>query len=219
MKKTLPFLLLFIMAATLTAQAQITKRSKLIGGSLVVGTTKQENNMNISVSKSTTVRVLPSFGLAIKENLVVGVSLLYSRLNQKYGPPQYTTKLGYDMYGGGVFVRKYKQLAKSDFYLFGDAGLNYVATKEYREEEAVRTFNTKGNNIGLAVSPGLSYAVNNRLHLELGLSNLLQANVSFSKQTNGQNDDVIKQNGFNLSSSVSEITNNISFGVRFLLTK
>lgn len=219
MKKALLFSLLFIMAATFTTQAQITKGSKLIGSSLVLGTSKQDNNVNNPVSKSTTVRILPSFGLAIKENLVVGVSLLYTRLHQKYGPAQYTTKTGYDAYGGGVFVRKYKQLAKSDFYLFGDAGLNYVASKEYREEEAVRKFTTKGNNIGLNVSPGLSYAVNNRLHLELGLSNLLQANVSFSKQTNDQNDDVIKQNGFNLSSSVSEINNNISFGVRFLLAK
>src|SRR5688500_14694907 len=93
-----------------TANAQISKGSILLGGNLSFSSVKSEDgikqpNLNLNLS--------PSIGKAIKENLIVGVGLGYSRYRNgpKGSEIEYSNK-----YGGDLFVRKYYPLGRN-FYL------------------------------------------------------------------------------------------------------
>lgn len=220
MKKTVLFSLLFIIAATVTTQAQITKGSKLLGGNLSFGQSKLDSDIAQSEIKSSTFNISPSIGIAVKENLIAGVNIGYSTGKQKQVSSNLTV-LDAKITGfvAGVFIRKYKQLAKSNFYLFGEGALDYSNMKEERKEQMPDQFTTKTHSVSLSVKPGVSYAVNNRLHLELGLNNLFNAGYTATKQSNNQNDNTVKQNSFGVSTNITNISNNISVGVRFLLAK
>ncbi len=219
MKKTLLFFLLFIIAASTTTQAQITKGSTLLGGNLSFGQVKLNSDIAAAETKSSGFNISPAIGIAIKDNLVVGVELGYSTGKQKQVSSNQTIlNIKNQGFTTGVFIRKYKQLAKSDFYLFGESSLKYSNMKQERTEQSPDEFISKTNNVNLSIKPGLSYAVNKRLHLELGLNNLLSAEYSSTRQTVNQG-NAVKQSGFSASANISNITNNISFGVRFLLAK
>lgn len=220
MKKTLLFSLLFIIAASTTTQAQITKGSTLLGGNLSFGQSKLDSDFAQSELKATTFSISPSIGVAVKENLIAGVNIGYSTGKQKQVSSNQTVlDVKTTGFTAGVFIRKYKQLAKSNFYLFGEGDLNYTNMKEERKEQMPDLSTTKTHTVFLSVKPGVSYAVNNRLHLELGLNNLINAGYTATKQSNDQNDNTIKQNSFGVSTNITNLTNNISLGVRFLLAK
>lgn len=220
MKKTLLFSLLFIIAASTTTQAQITKGSTLLGGNLSFGQSKLDSDFAQSELKATTFSISPSIGVAVKENLIAGVNIGYSTGKQKQVSSNQTVlDVKTTGFTAGVFIRKYKQLAKSNFYLFGEGDLNYTNMKEERKEQMPDMSTTKTHTVFLSVKPGVSYAVNNRLHLELGLNNLINAGYTATKQSNDQNDNTIKQNSFGVSTNITNLTNNISLGVRFLLAK
>lgn len=219
MKKTLLCTLLFITVVTVSTQAQITKGSTLLGGNLSYGQFKADNGFSV-VQKNSTFSVNPSAGIAFKDNLVAGLSVGYitGKEKQLFAP---ANELNVEKHGymGGAFVRKYKQLAKSDFYLFGEAELSYSYMKQERHDLPASSTIFKENNIYLGFKPGLSYAVNNRLHLELGLNNLLYGNYSFSKEFNHQTGTTVKRSGTSISTNITNLSNNISVGVRFLLAK
>ncbi len=201
-----------------TLNAQITKGSKLIGGNLTLGSSKGESGTQPNNTKSSSFYFHPSFGVAVKENLIVGIKGGYGHTLNKNQSGQSEGKQKSNSYSAGMFVRKYKQLGKSDFYLFGDAGLNYQHINNIQEIDRVETSNTKDHRLGIAITPGLSYAVNKRLHLELSVGDLFSAGFSKYKETN-PTANRYKTNSTFVSTNISNITNSLSFGLRFLLAK
>lgn len=219
MKKTVLFSFVFIIAATVTTQAQITQGSKLIGGNFSFGSTKGEYEGSPAKIKNTSYNINPSFGIAVKENLIAGINLgYYNNKNHNTGV-QPESKTSTDRYTVGVFIRKYKQLGKSDFYLFGEGGAYYNASKQKQESGNMVQVNSKIQNIGINLKPGVAYAVNKWLHLEIGLNDLLDAAYSSRKDKTPDPMGDFKAKSFYVSSSVSELTNSLSFGVRILLAK
>jgi len=145
-----------------SAQAQISKGSILLGGSLGYGNNNTETGSNEFRTNSYSFR--PSLGFVVKENRVLGFNLLYAHSGGN-------STSAYNIYGGGVFYRLYHPLGKS-FYLYGQGEVNGSSSKQG---------DIRQNSIGLSAFPGIAYAVSKRFHLEISLNNMLNFGYTSSR--------------------------------------
>jgi hypothetical protein len=208
MKKIVFFSFLFVVLSCFL-HAQINKGSVLLGGNVGFSTTKAKDtsleNNGVSVS--------PVVGIAVKQNLVVGLSFNYSHSKDNLNLNNYQSEG--KSYGAGVFVRKYVPLGKG-FYLFGETGLNYqdysgAYTYTYQKTEL------KVQSIGINLYPGVSYAISKKLQLEFGLPQLVT--LGYSKTRQIVNDATTqKTNEVYFSASASSFSNFI-LGFRIFLPK
>ena len=173
-KSTLLLFSILMMAAY--AEAQIRKGSFLLGGG--VGFSFANSPGSMGGQKQKGINISPSLGLAIKENLVVGLSGQYAFSDTKISNSPY--KQTSNAYSAGLFMRKYMLLA-SRFYLFGEGGLNFRTVKDKSDYNGVVNSITN-KSINLSLYPGLTYAIHKNFHLEVGLNNLLTLGHSWSKE-------------------------------------
>lgn len=214
MKKVILFAaVLFFMAAT--AHAQISKGSVLLGGNIGFGSSKTEANSR--EYKQRYLSLSPVVGIAVKPNLVAGVSFTY--VHTKY-PLDTASRAAYkfDAAGGGFFMRRYFPIARS-FYVFGQGSLGYLHSRtEQTSIDNVRV-NTS-NSIALDVAPGLAYAVSRKFHLELGLNSLLGISYSSDKAETSGIGGTTKAGGhsFNFNTALSPSAP-LNLGFRVFLSK
>ena len=214
MKKTL-LLVTCIEIFSLTAAAQIKKGAVLLGGNISINQTKYTSNNTQTVSGfnfNTTV------GQFIRQNMAVGVRLGYghSKLENNYNGNTYFNEKT-DRYSGGIFVRKYKKLAK-DFYFFGDIGAGYFGSKQTDVEIATNiTTRRCVNGIDLDITPGISYRIYKKLQVELLVPGVVNLQYSADKITTVGTVSTIKN--FSISSSLtpSSVLNSVSLGFSFIL--
>jgi len=175
-------LLIVIICTVFTAvDAQIKKGSLLLGGQLGV-TSLSTKSVNSGDQKNSYVNITVSAGKTIRENLLLGVSLLYSYNSTGANLPYTQQQNGY---GAGVFVRKYKTLGKG-FYLFGQGSVNgQYNTGRYRNYYNVPNYDndTKGYDLAASFYPGVSYAISHHFQIETGFSNLIYIDYNHSKMT------------------------------------
>lgn len=209
------FFLLTIVASffVCSSNAQIKKGTIFLGGD--VGASGQATKINdATVSKQSSIIISPVLGKAIRDNLVVGLSGLigFSKQRTTDNASKYKTRY----YGGGAFVRKYKNLGGSSFYLFGEAAaqLSYYWQKQ---EGPVVVDETKRISGTLSAHPGLAYAVSNRLHLETGFLNIVSLSYFREKRDVGDPINDYRYSGWSFSSSLNNATSSIYIGIRFLL--
>jgi len=119
--------------------------------------------------------IAPVFGKVIKENLVLGIDAGISFYNTNQNDAGIKQKQ--DSYTSGIFLRQYKSIGKG-FYLFLQSRLGYRFEKYDYTTAGLSTNNYKRHTIGLTATPGISYAVGKRLHLETGLGNLFYLTYS-----------------------------------------
>lgn len=176
--------LISIITCALTSNAQISKDSRLFGTSIGYSQSKiKSTNVMLTNTKSTSFVVSPSAGIAIKENLVAGIRLDYSKSTEKYNY-DYTSYNNTEnkYYGGGVFLRQYVPVVNR-FYVFGEGGLSYLISRsKYTQQSTYSGKNeikTKGWSTGLSFTPGISYAISKNFQIESGFNSLL--NVSYAK--------------------------------------
>ena len=175
MKKS-TLLLFSILWMSAYAEAQIRKGSFLLGGG--VGFSVARSPSSLGGQKQKGLNISPSLGIALKENLVVGLSGQYAFSDTKI--PNSTYKQSSNAYSAGMFVRKYMLLA-SRFYLFGEGGLNFRKVKDKADYNGVVNSITN-KSINLVLYPGLAYAIHKNFHLEVSLNNLLTLGHSWSKE-------------------------------------
>ena len=170
MKKSL---LLTIVSSFLfiAAHSQITKGSVLLGGDVIVLSDKsefaQQGNQN-------NVILAPSIGLAIKQNMIIGIDLAYQR---NKSTAQYNFS-DLKSYGAGFFIRKYKPLGNR-FLLFGESSLDYSNSDLTLGNPVTDT--QKAWSINLNVYPGLAYSVTKKFQVEASFPNLLEIGYSNMK--------------------------------------
>lgn len=198
-----------------TAHAQIKKGSVLLGGSVSIATQKRDYENPERTFKSNAFGFTPAAGKAIRDNLILGVDVQYTYMEQD-NDPDYTKSVSI---GGGVFLRKYWEVLNR-FYIFGQGRLGASHFRTKAPNGAI-TFDSKGFDIRLSIAPGISYAVSKRVHLESSFSNLLNAGYSHEKakiigSSTTQND--YKASSFNFSGAFSNETE-FALGVRVLLSK
>lgn len=221
MKKRL-LVVITIISLTATAQAQIKKGSLLLGGDFGFTTQKTESiNNSATIGKYNTFYLSPTVGVAVRNNLVVGGSLSYATQTDKRESINYSNE--YHGYGAGVFVRKYKPLGTSGFYVFGQGGLyfNYITTEINESQLFSVVRKTKITGTALQVTPGISYAVSNRFHLETGFNQLLSLMYVQQKNTEESSGTVTgdKSSGISLYTSLNNVQSTFYLGFRLLLAK
>ncbi len=202
--KVKSLLLPALLLTSLLSFAQIEKGSTLIGGTLAFSTVNNESNN----SKLTAFNISPAIGKALKQNLVLGVDLLYYYSKSKsVGVPANEAKT--NGIGGGVFLRQYASLAKK-LYLFGQGRIGTAFYKTEHTSPAINDY--KNFNINLSAYPGFAYSITPRLMLEAGLPNLLQVNYGSQKIENSSD----KNSSFEILTSLSDGVP-LSIGLRVLL--
>lgn len=200
---------------SLTSSAQIAKGSVLLGGGISGGKNKSENNNQESQYSSFS--FYPAIGLAVKENTVVGLRLSYYHSKSESDNNPY--KQEENGYSAGIFYRKYMPLGRK-FYLFGEGAAYYSHRDQnyiYPDSKSIQ----EANSVGVNFYPGVAFAVNKRIHLEVGLNNLvdLSYNRSETKYTSlGNTTTTSKSSGFGFSTNVSTASP-LTVGFRFVLGK
>lgn len=189
--------------------AQINKGAILVGGNLGFSTQKTE----VTDEKTNTFNISPAIGRAIKENLIAGIDLAFSRsLSLRDNVNYYENS--FKSYGGGIFLRKYALIANS-FYLFGQARIGGYSLEEKQASTTI-VYNTDSYGIDLSVYPGIAYAITKKLQLEAGLPNIFSIGYFSRKTTSTQSTTTIHTKSFGASTS---LTNGapLSIGIRLLL--
>jgi hypothetical protein len=184
-----------------SAQAQISKGSILVGGSLGYANTNSETGSNEFRTNSYSFR--PSLGFVIKENRALGFNLLYAHSGGN-------ATAGYNVYGGGVFYRLYHPLGKS-FYLYGEGEVN----GSYSKQGDIRQ-----NSIGLSASPGIAYSLSKRFHLEMSLNDMFNVGYTSSRTVSDRTigPPPTKSSALNFGVNANPVSN-LSLGFRIVLGK
>jgi hypothetical protein len=203
------------------SQAQINKGAILLGGNLYYNELSQSSNpANQPPSKSTNLTFSPSFGKAIKDDLVLGFDITYG--HSTTSQPQVYSQTS-DAAGADFFIRKYKLLGNG-FYLFGQAGIGGNFSHNSANDPGTPTsVTTSGNgyNISLQIFPGIAYAINRNWQVELALPNFFGVNYNHDKgttSTTGQPDQSSTNSTFNAVSSLTG-TNEFSVGLRYVIDR
>ena len=208
MKKIILLTSLFLFTTSII-HAQINKGSVLLGGGIGFGS----NKIMDTDKKSSYISLSPAIGIAVKQNFIIGVNLIYGHSKNNFNSPG--SESHSNSYGGAIFLRKYLILGKG-FFLFGETGISSQTST------ITNTFTSDKNEqkiwgLSVYLYPGLSYAVNKRFHLEAGLPQL--ANIGFSQSktiVNGVTTE--RDSGISGNFSTSSFTN-VNFGFRFFLSK
>ncbi|HEX2605756.1 MAG TPA: outer membrane beta-barrel protein [Flavisolibacter sp.] len=205
--------LLFISSASF---AQITKGSVLIGGNIYFSNVNYDTGNPTPVeNKSKSFSIAPSIGFATKENTIFGFGVFYSHSSQE----QPNTEQNSNGYGGSLFLRRYMTLGKG-FYLFGEGTLSGGTSQTKYINSSVVTNKSTGLGIGLGLNPGVSYAVNKKMHLEVGLNNLVAINYNRTKVDDPSVPQIPAQINKSFSAGINAGSSAALFlGLRFLFAK
>jgi hypothetical protein len=191
---------------------QISKGSVLLGGDISVYSEKQVvNNSDYKVSG---IYFSPLFGKAIKDNLFFG-GFLSIGTSDNSGANNNTPYEDHN-YGAGIFLRKYAVIY-NNFYGFIQGTLGVTSSnQEYQNSSLI-----KRKTVGLNFSPGISYKLSKKLHLETGFREVLS--LGYSNERNESLNPILTYNGksnrFFASSSISNFGSSLYFGFRLLMSK
>ena len=202
-----------------SANAQIKKGSFFLGGNISGSTQKTKTTDDVTTYKQNMINIFPVFGKAIKENLVLGVNAGFGIYDNEY-PAGGNMDFKTSSYSAGVFLRKYKNIGTSGFYLFVQGGLGGGYMTQKQEGPYTPGFDeSKRISVDIGAYPGLSYAISRKLHLETGFNNLLSLTYFHEKREAGNPVTTYKTNGFSISSSLNNATSALYLGFRLLIGK
>ena len=217
-KRILPILFLLLIAFFQT-YAQIDKGSIFLGGQISYynqsASSPQDSNQT---SKNKQFNFTPAIGIAVKNNVIVGIDLTYvytKTLTTNYPYNQIT-----NTFGAGVFMRRYVPLGKG-FYVFGQGRIGGTYnTGKIKQGNPEIDDDIKGYTVSFGFYPGVSYQVSKRVHLETGFNNLFYIEYDHNRdnQTNTGVVTAVKTNTFSAGSSLNNLAA-FTLGVRVLLSK
>ena len=212
------FILLIVLSGTVSSVSygQIVKGSLLFGGDFSGYSEKQlSNGIRSDLSGF---QLTPLFGKAIKDNLFLGGFLNLGLANRDGNSG--TIVMKNNIYGAGFFLRKYSEISNKFYGFFqGNLGINYI--KQTGSSNVNSSNESKRTSFGVSLSPGLSYKISKKLHLESSLRELVS--LGYSTQTNFSNvSGAMNSSKFNrvyFSSSLNSFSSNLSLGFRLLIEK
>lgn len=198
-----------------TMQAQIKKGSILLGGSIQYSNSTGEEIPDIGKDKIRSISIGPAIGYALKDNLVLGLELGYSHSKSNIDDRDFKAS----GYAGAVFLRQYWNIT-SRFYAFANAEAGYDRSKGklVRKDNVSYQAKTKIWTLNASLTPGIAYAVNEKVMLESTFFPLL--NVQYGKSDSQQTDNnYSSQHTTKQFRANSSLTNGQTFslGIRFLL--
>jgi hypothetical protein len=219
MKRILLSFIVTLLFFTLHTSAQIKKGAIFLGGNIAASTSKTTSG-DQEIGSSNLITLSPVFGKAIKDNLVWGVNSIFSITHYSTNN-SYPDKQNENMYGAGIFVRKYKTIGNSGFYFFmqGGAGVNYIKNETIYSIPA-ETRIQKQYLAYTSCYPGISYTISKKVQLETGFPDLIYLGYAHTTDyITGTTTTRSKSNGFSISSSLSNLSglSNLYIGFRVLL--
>ena len=196
-------------SSTISAQH---KGNILLGGS--IGFFDYKSDANGTKNNQTSIYLNPSFGKFYSKNRMAGINLNYYH-------SKYRDSLSSNSYGLGIFLRQYQALGKS-FFIFVEENLSASTTK-YNDDiisGIPADVKAKQKAVGAYVFPGISYAANKRLQIEIGLPQLLS--IYYAHQTlNYESVATPIKNKYNVFSANTGFKNgwigDLTFGVRWMI--
>ena len=205
-----------LIISCLLTKAQIKKGSLLLGGSFSYITLKNDDPIP-NYSKTNQGSINLSIGKARKENTIYGINLIYmgaTFLSTSNG--QTTTTPQRRVYGLGVFYRKYKKIEK-DLYFYYEAGASFTIGKNTSSDTSVTTSGSYNETAEtLYFSPGISYKISKKIHLEVLVPNLISANYTVYKTKFPYRSYI--QKVFSLNTGLGgSLTNFFGVGVRIII--
>jgi opacity protein-like surface antigen len=216
MKLKLLFSVVFACTLLTTSYAQINKGAIWLGSNFSYSQSK-ERAEQLADMKIRTTSIFPAFGVAIKENLVLGIYGNYSDEHRENNGVLIDRKE--KKYGGGLFIRRYVPVFNR-FYIFGEGRLGYNSFETKNKWSAVyngSSDKTKGWETGLTFTPGISYGITQHLQLEAGFTSLFNAWYRKSK-SNSDTYPNTKSNSFTSGVNL-ENASAFTIGFRFLINK
>ncbi len=106
---------------------------------------KKVTKNGITYTEQKGIIISPAYGKAVKDNLIVGVNLLFQYTDEKFPGTSNTIpeiKQRQPFYGLGFFLRKYKPIGRSSFYIFVESGVSYLYSS-FKERKYINFGNTK----------------------------------------------------------------------------
>jgi hypothetical protein len=182
MKKILVLAVLFLNGSLLFAQV-IEKNKRILGGTINAGYNQSQAD-TLSSSKPSTrgssgyFNLSPSFGKAIKENVVFGylVSVGYSHSKNEDLRLDETGKSNGYTVGGGIFLERYFPLSKViSFSASMPLQLSYSWYDNQLFQNGTLSGTDKNKYYGASIGlyPSLNYLLNKRFILQLTLNNFV----------------------------------------------
>lgn len=230
MKKIILVATLFLNCSLMFGQV-IEKDQRILGGSINLGFNHSQSDTVTSSKPSIKgnnlyVNLSPSFGKAIRKNLVFGylASLYYSHSNSEDLRSKETGKGNGCGVGAGVFYEKYFPLGKS-FSFSGMLPLqvSYNSSKNKIYDNGTLTSTSTNEHYGASISlyPSLNYSLNNKFMLQLTLNNFASFGYGRStSQVEGPNIIANKQGysniGFNTRVNEQTRLSDIGFAFRYI---
>jgi len=216
MKLKLLFSVVFACTLFTTSYAQINKGSSWVGSSFSYGKIQDEAEQpaipDLDIRATS---IQPAWGVAVKENLVVGIFGNYYKVATKTGDMRNYRE---ERFGGGVFARRYVPVFKK-FYIYGESRLGYqtteIKTNEYWSGGGY-TYTNKGWETGLTLTPGISYGITKNLQLEAGFTSLF--NMWYGKSKYSYDTETTKSNTFRAGANLENLSA-FTVGFRFLINK
>lgn len=193
--KKIYFFVLFLLATTLAAEAQTAKGNMMIGGTVTVESTSNQND-----SKGGHTIFSPSFGYFISDNLAVGAGIGYDQTTSETGGNN-NVKYVYTTTSFTPFIRYYKFTSSENFAFFatGSIGINGYKEKTDGDE----TYKSNGMSIG--ISPGFAFFFNKHWAVDFSVTGLKYST------TNPEGDD----NNSNSVSFVASLSPSITLRYHF----
>jgi hypothetical protein len=220
MKLKLLFSAVFVCTLLTTSYAQINKGTVWIGSNLSYSEDKRTPDQLIVSGETRTVSILPSFGVAVKENVVLGIFGNYTNANIEQQTSSYYSKRDEKTYGGGLFVRRYVPVFKR-FYLYGEGRLGYNKSESEENWAGTSTSGTNKQKIwetGLTFTPGIAYGITRSILLEAGVAALFDARY---RSTESIYSPYTQSNSVKTFTAGVKLENASAFtiGIRFLINK
>lgn len=217
MKKKLLFTTIVIGTLTFSAAAQIEKGSLFLGGTIAIASDKIERP-NGPTSENKGFVFNPAIGTAIRTNLVLGADIAYGQMKEDYTTVAHRKT---HMAGGGIFISKYYPLGRS-VYLFGQSRAGYKSSW-FKDEESTSFPSQEAheNVVSLNLAPGISYGINNKFFLELGINDLLLVEYSSAETTSNNSSwpqEPNKRKTFGLSTNLAN-SSSFTIGARFIIPR
>jgi len=216
MKKILLALLSFLLFTSTTLNAQIKKGATFLGGDVGVSISETTNSTNTG-DEQNGIQVLPVLGKAVKDNLVVGAYLIYNSFKSDVYID--ANDIEQRIFGGGLFVRKYKQLGKGDFSVFLQGRIGYEHENLKTGENTTSGGESNGSIVSMGLYPGISYSLNKKIQIETGFNNILAMRYQYRKGYSGTILPVtFRSSRFDVYSSLENLSS-LYVGFRLLLNK
>jgi hypothetical protein len=217
MRMPLYFTAILLFPAGLLTNAQINKGDKLLGGSF--SGQFNQNNTSFNDGTGSNIGVNPSFGVAVKNNFVVGVrgsiGYYYSK-NTPENSTGPTTKDNNFSALFGLYAKKYATL-KSNVGYFLDHAIapgyfSYISKSVFNN--ATTKTKTTGFQVNYQVTPGIYYQIKPNLLLEASIGG---AGVYYSKGKRTSTNTIsnkIENTGVSIT-----FLQSFNVGVNFILNK